>query len=599
MVGRILADGNTTPRGHVSICAHPKDHKDILPRLLDLGIRFRVEPRDSSSADMIRFNNAGFTRWYREFFGVNSHDKTVPSWALGMKSEWRWALLHGYMSGDGHIDRSRKTIRLAGGSASKKLALGIGTLGQTLGYGVGFHTAEVRVNEIMGVPLKNKASDSHKFTLTESSGSFAIMQDEMNFYKIKNVEAVDKQTFYGIVTEDHSYWANGVVHHNTHPIWLEADEASDYPEQGWIELFETVKQGANKQSRWRAHGVTRGVGGTFDDKCKPDSGWRVHRLPAMYRPTWNDDEREAKIKQYGHQDNADYRRNILGLPGDQNSPIFVLYRLMANVDTDQSSDYNLNEYTQLTIDEANVREAGSILPFLDMPMSHLQNHKNFWIGADIGWTIAPTAIVIFGEEPAKEGTKLRLLARIMLRKIATEDQVDAIIHLVETYRPIAFAMDSTGAGFPLLQNVQEKAREHDELRQIVDRIKGYNFSEKVIADFDERIEIDEDDPDGWKEAIIKRTVLEWSTDVLRGLVDSKRLVLPWDRELIGEFQGQTWTYAKTNLDPYGRKKIYSAGSFHSLDAARMAALAYQQNAIEELIRMKGEDMWEPPPMIFI
>ena len=86
--------------------------------------------------------------------------------------------------------------------------------------------------------------------------------------------------------------------------------------------------------------------------------------------------------------------------------------------------------------------------------------------------------------------------------------------------------------------------------------------------------------------------------MLRGLVDEKRLILPYDKSIIGEFQGQTWTYSRSALDAYGRKKLYSSGSFHTLDACRMAVLAYQQEAINQFINSK-DDMWQPPPMVFL
>lgn len=387
----------------------------------------------------------------------------------------------------------------------------------------------------------------------------------------------------------------------THPIWLEQDEASDWPEPAWAEIIETVKL-QNPKARWRAHGVTRGIGGGFDERCKPDSGWKVHALPAMYRPNWTEEERRNKIQEYGgHVDAIDYRRNVLGLPGDQNSPIFVLYRLMEVVDVDTNSDFNINEYVNIEIDESMVRDVSSIAQLLDMPASH-RRYKNFWIGMDVGWTIAPSAIVIFAEERIKKKgetvTALKLLARILLKRVSTPDQTDAIIHLLDVYRPIAFAMDSTGAGFPLWENVQHIARQTPELKHSVDRILGYNFSAKIIAEFDDRIKIDENDPDGYKEAAIQRNVLEWSTDVLRGLVDEKRLILPYDKSIIAEFQGQTFSFAKSDLDPYGRKRVYSAGNFHTLDACRMAALAYQQEAIRFFIKNQ-EDGWEPPPMVFL
>ena len=278
----------------------------------------------------------------------------------------------------------------------------------------------------------------------------------------------------------------------THPIWLEQDEASDFPEQAWSEIIETVKI-QNPKARWRAHGVTRGVGGGFDERCQPDSGWKVHALPAMFRPNWTEEERQQKIQEYGgHVDSVDYRRNILGLPGDQNSPIFVLYRLMAATDIDTGSEYNEYEYTSLEIDESAVRDYGSIIPLLDLPANH-RSYKKFWIGMDLGWTIAPTSIVIFAEDNKTRKGKncLKLLARILLRKVAASDQSDAILHLLDIYRPMAFALDSTGAGLPLFDYVQKATRDDPNLKSLTSRIKGYNFSEKIIAEFDDSIQIDD------------------------------------------------------------------------------------------------------------
>jgi hypothetical protein len=385
----------------------------------------------------------------------------------------------------------------------------------------------------------------------------------------------------------------------THPLWLEQDEASDFPEQAWAEIIETVKI-QNSKARWRAHGVTRGVGGGFDERCQPDSGWKVHALPAMFRPNWTNEEREQKIQEYGgHVDSIDYRRNILGLPGDQNSPIFVLYRLMAATDVDTGSNYNEFEYTSLEIDEAAVRDYGSIIPLLDLPANH-RSYKRFWIGMDLGWTIAPTSIVIFAEDTKtrKGKTCLKLLARILLKKISAPDQAAAILHLLDIYRPMAFALDSTGAGLPLFDYVQKATREDPNLKSLTSRIKGYNFSEKIIAEFDDSVQIDELSPDGYKEAAIHRNVLEWSTDILRSMVDEQTIILPYDKSIISEFQGQTWSYAKAAMDSYGRKRIFSTGSFHTLDACRMAALAFQQQTINEFID-GHKNSWDPPPMLFL
>ena len=404
-----------------------------------------------------------------------------------------------------------------------------------------------------------------------------------------------------------------------HPIWLELDEGQDYPEAGWLEIIETVKRG-DDSAQWRAHGVTRGVRDKFYEYTQPDSGWEVHHYPAMYRPTWSEEERREKIQLYGNRDSPDYRRNVLGLHGDAQSPLFVLHRLMEAVDADQSSDYNLSEYWEQTIDEATVRDNdGNALALLDPPSSH-SNYKRIWIGADIGYTQAPTAIVIFAEQKPTAAemaernqlaviagvrgskrvakTELKLIGRIMLKRVAHENQVQVIMWLIDHYRPQAFAMDRTGLGLPLFQDIQNHVRKNDRLKFVLDRIKGYNFSEKLVVDFDDVIEIDENDPRGYEKAEIKRNVLEYSSDVLRGLVDDGQIRLPWDKELIGEFRGQTWTYDKSTIDMYGRRKMFSAGSFHTLDGCRMAVLAWKQAGIEQFFKAQ-EDTFYPSDAIIL
>ena len=82
------------------------------------------------------------------------------------------------------------------------------------------------------------------------------------------------------------------------------------------------------------------------------------------------------------------------------------------------------------------------------------------------------------------------------------------------------------------------------------------------------------------------------------MVDEQKLILPYDKSIIAEFQGQTWTFARSAMDSYGRKRIFSNGNFHTLDACRMAVLAYQQQVIEDFIN-SNDRQWEPPPMLFL
>lgn len=384
----------------------------------------------------------------------------------------------------------------------------------------------------------------------------------------------------------------------THPIWLEMDEAQDYPDKGWVEIIETLKHGS-EGSMWRAHGVTRGVRDYFYKFTQDGSGWSVNRFTAMHRPTWTAEERENKIEQYGSRDHPDYRRNVLGLHGDATNPLFVLHRLMQCVDSDETSEYNDHQYVKMRITNEDILEYGDdILPLLDFPHSHV-NFKHVWIGMDVGYTNDPSEILVFSEERDNKYNKesfLKLVTRIQLERVNNPNQVAAILWLINFYKPKTFAMDKTGVGLPLFQDIQSRAKKDKNIDMFLDRIKGYNFSEKILVDFDDTVEVDEFRGDPVRDAGLYRNVLEYSSDKLRWLVDNKRLLLPWDKELIGEFQGQTYTYDKSTMDMYGRRKVFSRGSFHALDASRMAVLGWAQFSIESVTK---EEKWEPPTAVLL
>jgi hypothetical protein len=371
-----------------------------------------------------------------------------------------------------------------------------------------------------------------------------------------------------------------------HPIWLELDEAQDYPTAGWTELNETLKRG-HEGAVWRAHGVTRGMRDKFYEYTQdtPDNQWKIHRFTAMHRPNWTDQERTEKIQQYKTRDNPDYRRNVLGLHGDATNPLFVLHRLMAIVDSDLSSNYNANQYHHWRISTEMLNDRGqtrNITEFLDYPATH-QGFASYWVGMDVGYTKDPSEILIAGEERNGNVTRLRVIGRIHLERIQAPIQAQVVEWIFAHYHPKVFAMDKTGNGLPLFQDLQHY------FPALAAQIKGYNFSEKILVDFDEAAvaELKEGDDDV-KEAGISRIVLEYATDKLRELVDKDQFALPWDTELVGEFQGQTWSYSKSSMDIYGRpRRTFSQGTFHALDAARMLALGFCQFKLEEMMRMRN------------
>lgn len=391
-----------------------------------------------------------------------------------------------------------------------------------------------------------------------------------------------------------------------HPLVLEADEMQDYPLAGWTELIETLKRGS-KGAQWRCHGVSRGVRDKYYELTQPDSDFTVHRWMAMHRPSWTPEERMEKMRTYGGtRQNPDYKRNIYGEHGDATNAVFVTHKLMACVDQDEGSAFNNDVYANLHVEHEMLLSGRSILDFIDLPGTHkvgwsqkvtttkggqkevgaTKGYSAFYAGMDVGVTNHPSEILIFGERVGED--KIDLVCRIHLQRIGTEDQMAVIAHLFEWYgaKLKAFGIDRTGLGFPIWDILSKRP-------EFGSRVHGYNFSEKVIVGFyDRELERDETQED----IAIMRNVVEASTDWLRNdYVDVEKVRLPFDRELLTEFQGQTYTIVKDNGSPYG-KRDYSRGKFHTLDAAKMAIAA---KTIPQLVAMCTTPKFEPVTDIFM
>lgn len=630
LVGRYLADGylshnaQTGKEKRVHWVVHADKKAALLSAIEMIGGRARVVERTHSSADAVQLCSAPLHDWLLQHFGELSDGKQIAAFVLGAEAGIRGPLLDGYLAGDGHRNLNKK--RWEAGSASKKLAVGIQLLAQTFG-----HQVNVTIARPKPFGAIKTTKPSYRVHIYDRGCGRAVRQEGHILGKVKEVVSVGKQTVYDIrVEEDHSYLSGSIVSHNIHPIWLELDEAQDYPEAGWTELTETLQRG-KEGAVWRAHGVTRGVRDKFYEYTQdtPDNDWKVHRYPAMYRPNWSDDERKAKETEYGGKDDADYRRNVLGLHGDNTNPLFVLASLMKCVDSDETTTYNTVEYfnpgwgaskrtpNRVSSDNLNLFSQ-DITELLDYPPAHLTTYRKdgptpgvFWVGMDIGYTIDPSEILIWVEYRKKKSdqkTCIKLIGRVCLVRMPHPEQVKAILHTIDFYRPKAFAMDKGGNGLPLFQAIQgalkaiREGRNHEvppwmlayDLDECLETMKGYNFSERLLVDVDESIEVDQfDDP--LLKAGMRRNAKEYGSDALRDLVDSQRLEMPWDAEMLKQFSGATWSNAKGLSDLYGRR-IFSKGNDHTLDASRFMALGHAQHSIEEMIASRDKhepilDLW--------
>lgn len=371
-----------------------------------------------------------------------------------------------------------------------------------------------------------------------------------------------------------------------HPVVIELDEGQDFPDPGYDEILECLKEVAGAQ--FRIHGVPKGMRDRFwkwSTGQDPNLPFKVHRKIAMERPTWNDLERQRKIALYQSRMNPNYRRNLYGEHGDASSPLFVLARLMACVDQDPGSPYNADVYQQISLSDEDVFEArGSADPndtsWIDvlvddrLPRSHLMGYTAYYGGADIGVTNHPTEMLIFGQR-AKTGV-LQLLLRLHLERIKVDDQKALITYLKTFYTTptatlIGFGQDRAGVGFGVWQPLADTTIEDGLLREQkkTSWVHGWDFSEKIV------VALEDDGEKMTEDSLVMRYMIDYSSEELRRLVDVKQLMLPNDGDLINQFQGQTYTGRKgADMDPNRPKRSYSKGTFHALDAAKYMAASH-------------------------
>lgn len=576
----------------------PAESELIVQLLDDLGIKASRGPVKNGCVNVVA-NHSELARWLAAQCGKGAKNKTIPLWVFGLAPEQRQLVLDGLVAGDGFEDPDK---RYASGrwkltTTSKSLVFGTRLLAQAQGFYVSVYWNDTSGREtyIRG----RRVESSGWYQVVGARSGQGVTDDNIRLTKVRSVTEAPPTRMYDLeVEDDHSFVVEGVIVHNS----------QDYPALGWKELVETVKVGVGN-AVWRAHGVTRGVQDEFFrfTTPSPTNDWTIHHYPAMWRPTWSDEERERKIRQYSHsRDDPDYRRNVLGLHGDATAPIFVSAQLMKSVDIDVASDYNINEYFKARISKEELEQRNIDIDFLlDFPRGHLSyagsteaERRNspkavYWAGMDIGMTIDPSEILVFVEYPKTKGqTEIKLLTRISMLRMPHEQQVRAILNVLSFYRPKAFCMDKGGLGYPFFQEIQEhlanvKAenwdkvppwiREHD-LDFAVKAIKGYTFSDKIVVGIDETIELGPHD-DPLEKAGIKRNAKEHATDVLREIVDRVQFKLPWDESFIKEFQGATQS-AVRSMDQYGKRR-FSSGNDHCLDASRFFALGWSQHAIDE------------------
>lgn len=541
-------DGRTSRRVHW--CVSDAEADEVESRLRALGVSTHRYTQ-GHSVKVVAYGQP-MHDWLRREAGELAAHKRLAPWVFGLDRTQRQAIFDGMVYGDGSWSQRRQ--RSEYGTNSRELAFGLKLLAQTLNLVANVSLKPARMSVIEGRAVQSQEHYVVQMTALRSHGQTLVSDGHAwGLLRSQDVQHVGERHVYDLeVADDHSYVVEGIVVSNCHGV-----------PKGVRDKFFEMTEGATDE----------------------DKKWTVHRPMAMNRPTWSSTERNEKIKEYGgSRQNIDFKRNIYGEHGDASNSVFVLSRLMACVDTDAGSEYNAEVYSHVQLEferlptgpsvTDDIRQA-SLLSMIQLPGSHLsgytqqvdrrevgapRGYSSYWGGADIGVTNHPSEFLVFGQRLGTD--MLELLARINLQRINTDDQKAVIEYLFAFYGPKlkAFALDKTGVGFPIWDQLSRHPL-------FGERIFGYNFSEKVPVAFEDR-------PMEGKETkadlAIMRNVVEATTDILRNeYVDAKKIRLPYDSEVLQEFQGQTYSVIRDTGNPYGQRRLFGGGSFHTLDAAKM------------------------------
>lgn len=322
-------------------------------------------------------------------------------------------------------------------------------------------------------------------------------------------------------------------------------------------------------------------------------GVRLFHWPKtiMPPPFWSEERRRLMIERFGGEDSPGYQRNVLGLHGQQENPVWPWALIEQNI-------HDVPGYCviRLVADEAKgdlhiianrieLRLAGgkksyrekcladrydSLEPFKDhhtrrdavrrLLREFVQPVESavLWAGADLGFSRDPTEIVVTREL----GRELRDEVRIHARGVSYDVQCEVIYCLDELLNFQAqWGVDFGSAGTAVVQILQSQALY--ERGDYESRMTGFNFSAAVDA-IDEEGNVLEAEGDGNRKAV-RIPAKELATNLLTQRFQRLGWVLPYDAEVIDHFSNHT---AREGA----KHRIFSKGNDHTIDAKRVLIL---------------------------
>lgn len=224
VIGYWLGNGSAAANkknASVTLCC-PLHRVDLVEETVRVaGFACSRQPSASDTVHRIHFSSKPLARWFEEHFGKLAYGKTLPAWALGMRREWREALLNGYLAADGGkvAPTEGRADRIDAVTVSKRLAFGVKMLAQSLGYATCVYLrAPPATKEIGGRTVSQAPWWTVRLTRENAEKAHGRFVDGFFASPCRESEplATVADVFNISVEEDHSYVADALVVHNCH-----------------------------------------------------------------------------------------------------------------------------------------------------------------------------------------------------------------------------------------------------------------------------------------------------------------------------------------------------------------------------------------------
>ncbi|MFS0489928.1 DNA methyltransferase [Leadbetterella byssophila] len=217
VIGRWLADGHIDFRGHQFFISVGKNKIDQFKQMAGKYIR-----AEHDKGSCVQFPLVNLPKQVRELLfkcGKGASNKVLPIEAISLNKDLSESLLAGYLSGDGHLDKSGQ-YQIS--SVSRGLLLGFSIVAQRA-WGV---IASVYAGKKAGkYTIEGRTVDTrHGWTMTirkEKRHSFGKILEDGAWKRVRSVESAGNMDVWNIrVAEDESYTAEGCIVKNC-PLQLD------------------------------------------------------------------------------------------------------------------------------------------------------------------------------------------------------------------------------------------------------------------------------------------------------------------------------------------------------------------------------------------